>query len=223
MTAKASTGRKFGGKTAAERQAERRGQLIRAGFTLYGERGYRNATVKAVCDVAGLTERYFYESFVNSEDLLCACFSQVTTEILAAMRRAADHHGGPPMARVRAGLLVYLKSLRGNPAATRVFLFEMASVSPRTEALVSQSHDAYGALLTQVMASDPSFDPKVSRLLLRGVIGGGLHVAQAWIAGGYAEDVEVVADIALSLYSLAAVAGSNRCKPAVVKPVQLLR
>lgn len=36
--------------------------------------GYRNATVKAVCEAAGLTERYFYESFSNSEELLVASF-----------------------------------------------------------------------------------------------------------------------------------------------------
>ena len=160
--------------------------------------------MKAVCDAAGLTERYFYESFANSEDLLRACFLQVTEEIHAAMRRAADAKGGPPMARVRAGLLVYLKSLRDNPAATRVFLIEMASVSPEAEALVSESHDAYGALLVDVLASDPDLDRVVSRLLLRGVIGGGLHIAQAWIAGGYAEDVEAVADTALRLYGLVA-------------------
>ena len=204
MTAKASLGRKFNGKTAQERQSSRREQLIRAGLQLYGERGYRNATVKAVCDVAGLTERYFYESFANSEELLCACFGLVTDEILAAMRRAAHNHGGPPIAQVRAGLLIYLKSLRANPAATRVFLFEMASVSPQTEALVSQSHDAYGRLLVEVLSRDPGFDPAVPRLLLRGVIGGGLHVAQAWIAGGYAEDIDAVADIALGLYALTA-------------------
>ncbi len=222
MSAKTNAGRKFGGKTAQERQAERREQLVRAGLTLYGERGYRTATVKAVCDVAGLTERYFYESFANSEELLCACFTQVTEEILAAMRRAADHHGGTPMGRVRAGLLVYLRSLRDNPAATRVFLFEMASVSPQTEALVSQSHDAYGSLLTDVLAGDPAFNPAVPRLLLRGVIGGGLHVAQAWIAGGYAEDIETVAGIALSLYSLAAPAKPSARK-STGKAVPLFR
>ena len=222
MSAEASAGRRFGGKTAQERQAERRKQLIHAGLELYGERGYRNATVKAVCDVAGLTERYFYESFANSEELLCACFTQVTDHILAAMRRAAHQHGGPPMSRVRAGLLVYLKSLRDNPAATRVFLFEMASVSPRTEALVSQCHDAYGALLVEVMAADPAFDPAVPRLLLRGVIGGGLHVAQAWIAGGYAEDLETVADIALRLYGLATPA-RERVRRTSSKPIPLFR
>ena len=204
MNATAGAGRRFGGKTADERRNERRAQLVLAAIRIYGERGYRNATVKAVCDAAALTERYFYESFANSEDLLRACFRQVTGDILAAMRRAAGDQRAPPMARVRAGLLIYLKSLRDNPAATRVFLIEMGSVSPDADAIVQASLDEFGALLVEVLRDDPGLAPGFSPLLLRGVIGGGLHVAQAWISSGYAEDIESVADTALRLYALAA-------------------
>jgi AcrR family transcriptional regulator len=40
-----------------ERRAQRRSQLIAAAIQVYGEIGYRQATVKAVCEAAGLTER----------------------------------------------------------------------------------------------------------------------------------------------------------------------
>ena len=204
MSTVTATGRTFGGKTAGERRAERRAQLILAAVKVYGERGYRNATVKAVCDAAGLTERYFYESFANSEDLLCACFKHGSEALVAKVRRAALACHGTWPERARASLLVYLRYLRDDPALARVFLIEMASVSPRADQLVGESLDQFGALLVDLLAEDPGLSHDFSRLLLRGVIGGGLHVAQAWIEDGYAEDIEFVADAALRLYTLVA-------------------
>ena len=118
------------------------------------------------------------------------------------MTAAARTDGRPPLARLHAALLVYFGQIRENPAGARVFLLEMASVSPATEAFVSASLDAFGTLLVDIFRDAPGFDENHSRLLLRGVIGGGLHIARAWIANGYQESVEDVADAALRLYGL---------------------
>jgi AcrR family transcriptional regulator len=58
--------RNYAGLSADERRLARRERLIEGAIRAYGELGYRNTTVKAVCEAAGLTERYFYESFANS-------------------------------------------------------------------------------------------------------------------------------------------------------------
>ncbi len=195
------TGRKWRAKTADERRAGRRGQIMRAAIALYGETGYRSATVKAVCEAAGLTERYFYESFANSEDLLTACYRQVNASLLAKMREAAGSPSTPVLERIRAGLLVYLHELRAHRAAARLFLIELANVSPATEALASASLDAFGALLTEIVQAGPGRGP-IPPLLLRGVVGGGLHIAQAWVAGGCREAVDDVAEAALRLYAV---------------------
>ncbi len=193
--------RRWGAKTADERRAGRRLAILRAAIALYGRSGYRATSVKAVCAAAGLTERYFYESFANGEDLLQACFLDVTQHLLARMRQAARADGASPMERVRAGLLVYLTELRNNPAAARVFLIEMGGVSPATEAAVSASLDRFGQLLMEVLQEDQERQPRPS-LLLRGVVGGGLHIAQAWIEGGYREPIEDVTEAALLVYAL---------------------
>ena len=194
-----STGRLFAGRTADERRSERRAQLLAAARRVYGERGYRASTVKSVCDAAGLTERYFYESFANSEDLLCACFQQDADALLEAVRRAGRKTAAP-LDKARAGLVVYLRNLQERPAAAQVFLMEMSSVSPRADRLVSDNLARFGALLVEIFGGDGS--PPPSPLLVRGCIGGGLHIAQAWIADGYAEPVEIVADTILRLYVL---------------------
>jgi AcrR family transcriptional regulator len=53
----------YGGATGEQRIAERRSKLIDAGMTLFGSPGSESVRVKDVVDQAGLTERYFYESF----------------------------------------------------------------------------------------------------------------------------------------------------------------
>ena len=173
---------------------------MQAALSVYGATGFRTASVKAICTKAGLTERYFYESFQNGEDLLKQCFLQVNRALIVRMREAAVEDGRAPLERLRAALLVYFQHIKNNPEGARVFLIEMASVSAETEALVSQSLDEFGVLLLQVLAVDGPASP----LLLRGVVGGGLHIARAWIGRGYAESVETVADAALRLYALMA-------------------
>ena len=200
----AATARRIGGRTVEERRAERWRRLIDAAVKVYGERGYRNSTVKAVCDEAGLTERYFYESFPNSEDLLCACFQEAADKLMLRVRRAGLQGGGAPMERVRAGVLEYLAHLQAEPAAARVFLVEMSSVSARADALVSAGLDRFAALLVDFLTTGPGPHGEPPLLLLRGAIGGGLHVAQAWTTGGYAEPVGAVADTILQIYGLVA-------------------
>ena len=201
MTVHTAQGRLFGGKTGAERRSERRAQLLQAAAAVYGERGYRNATVKAVCDAAGLTERYFYESFDNSEDLLCACFQESADQLIARVRTAGADRSLAPLERARAGLLVYLRHLRAQPMTARVFLLEMSSVSARTDRLVSENLDRFGVLLVDLLGGRAALH--LEPLLVRGVIGGGLHIAQAWIAGDYAEAEDKVAAVILRLYALA--------------------
>ncbi len=201
MKEKLHSERKWGAKTADERRAERRCHLMSAAIKIYGERGFRNCSVKTVCNAAGLTERYFYESFSNGEDILKQCFRLVTSELILTMRETADNAGGHPRMRVRAALLTYLERLRGNPPAARLFLVEMASISRGADALVSDSLDEFGRLLLDILHRE-SEGEAVPPLLLRGVIGGGLHITRAWAANGFLESIEDVADTALRLYFL---------------------
>lgn len=187
--------RRWGARTGEERRALRRDQLTRAALSVYGRVGFRNATVRAVCEAAGLTERYFYESFPNSEALLSHAFREVTAQLVARIRAVAGAAEGGPRARARAGLEVYLTQLRDDPAAARVFLVEMSGISPELDAVVGESLDLFGALLLEVLEVGTC-----PPLLLRGVVGGGLHIAIAWIASGYAAPVDVVVDNALDLY-----------------------
>lgn len=198
----ASTGEKrYRGNTLEERRAQRREALIRSAVLVYGERGYRNATVRSVCEAAGLTERYFYESFPHSEALLIASFEAVNRAVLACMERAAIVSEGSQRQKACAILQAYFKILEEKPKAARVFLVEIGGVSPAVDDVLDKAVDAFGLLIERTLSNDPAAQP-ASPLLRSGVVGGVLHIAMRWIAGGYAQNLETVVAAALQLTTL---------------------
>jgi AcrR family transcriptional regulator len=92
MALSSRTSGTYGGVSKEERRAERRARLVAAASKVYGEQGFRQASVKSVCVEAGLTERYFYESFSNSEELLLAAYHSVIVQLLDELTEAARGH-----------------------------------------------------------------------------------------------------------------------------------
>lgn len=104
MTGTQTAGRRYGGRDAAQRQQERRTRLIQAGLDLFGTAGFAAASVKQVCSHAGLTERYFYESFRDREDLLAGVYNELITTIIAETAQAAAAAAPDVDAQLRVGL-----------------------------------------------------------------------------------------------------------------------
>lgn len=96
--------RRWRGKTADERRKERRDLLVEAGVELFGTNGYAKTSVKAVCDEAGLTERYFYEAFDDREDLLSGIYDMLIEDSAGATLTAIGAVGDDVNSRVSAGL-----------------------------------------------------------------------------------------------------------------------
>jgi AcrR family transcriptional regulator len=188
--------RPYRGIPQDERRAQRRAQLIAAAVAVYGERGYRQSTVKAVCEAAGLTERYFYESFANSEELLIASFNAVTYSVLGEITEAARQAGRSRVARSRAMLHTYFAALQREPRSARVFLVEIRGVSRAVDKAFDSALRAIGEQVGRIVV--PPGVP-ADPLLEAGIVGGVIHIALRWIEDGYAPDIEIVTDSALRL------------------------
>lgn len=191
-----SSKRAYRGQSQEERQSERRRRLIAAAIDVYGERGYHNATVKAVCEAAGLTERYFYESFPNSEGLLIASFNAVTYSVLGEALRAAEAAGRGRVARSRAMLNAYFSALQRGPHAARMFLVEIRGVSRAVDQAFDAALVAVGREVVRMIAPANALDDE---LLQAGVIGGVIHIALRWIANGYQPPLATAVESALRL------------------------
>src|SRR5215813_5822422 len=122
--------RHYGGHSTEERRLARRERLIEAATRVYGEVGYRNATVKAVCEAAGLTERYFYESFTNSEALLVSAFETVSRRVFNCLEEVRKAHSGTAEDCGHAVLRAYYQTLKDDPDGARLFVIEITRVGP---------------------------------------------------------------------------------------------
>ncbi len=191
--------RRYRGSSAEERRAQRREQFLAAAIQVYGEQGYRNATVKAVCEAAGLTERYFYESFSNSEELLVASFQAVTRFLLEELEKAGAGARGGCVERARAVLHAYYEALQHNPQAARVFLVEISGVSPAVDRALEAFLGDYGELLARTLDPHGRHGAADEPLLRAGVVGGVIHIASSWISSGYSQPIEEVVDAASRL------------------------
>lgn len=73
----------WGGRTAAQRRAERRERLVGAAQEIWIEQGWAAVTMRGVCARTSLNDRYFYEDFADREDLLAAVWDGVRDELIA--------------------------------------------------------------------------------------------------------------------------------------------
>jgi len=122
--------RSYGGRSAAQRAAERRARLVAAATTLLGEHGEQKATMTAICQTAGLTERYFYESFRHRDEALVAAFDEVCRELAASAVAAVEATDGEPLDRTRAALRAAVDVLVAEPAKARVVVLESSASAP---------------------------------------------------------------------------------------------
>jgi AcrR family transcriptional regulator len=201
MPPQSPSARPYRGVSQDDRRAQRRSQLIAAAIAVYGERGYRQATVKAVCEAAGLTERYFYESFANSDELLIASFNAVTFRVFDASMQAAAAAGRGRTQRARALLSAYFTALRRDPRSARVFLVEIRGVSREVDKAFDAALRQIGGEVSKIVAPPAS---RPDDLLEAGVMGGVIHIALRWIEDGYQPSIEAVTDSALRLLTVLA-------------------
>jgi AcrR family transcriptional regulator len=87
--------RPYRGVSADERRAERRSSLKEACLDLIGEGGVALITAEGVSGRAGLTKRYFYESFNDRDALLYEVMDEFFTDVRAEIHDALVRSEGP--------------------------------------------------------------------------------------------------------------------------------
>jgi len=125
--------RSYGGKTAVERTQERRARLVDATIALLAAHGEAGTTMTAICGRAGLTERYFYESFPHREDALLAALDHVCERIAGITLGAVEATPGSPEERVHAVMAAFVSLVSDDPALGLVATVQSSS-TPRLRA-----------------------------------------------------------------------------------------
>ncbi|MEU5877059.1 TetR/AcrR family transcriptional regulator [Spirillospora sp. NPDC047279] len=127
---------RYGGRSATERQAERRGRFMEAGLDLFGGGpGYRATKVTDVCRAAGLSTRQFYEEFHTLEDLLAELHLYVNDAAERSVMAALpdDVADLTPIERYTRLFRAYAAGATADPRHTRIAFVEIIGVSPRLD------------------------------------------------------------------------------------------
>lgn len=148
-----------------ERRKSRHEALLAAGITLLGSPDGPAASVRGACRTAGLTERYFYESFTDRDQYVRAVYQHVGEQARSAITTAVDSSHGHD--RAEAPVRAFVELVLDNPSVGRVLL-----LAPLTEpaiggsglALVPSFVELVRAQLTSLTADD-------QQLVAVGVVG----------------------------------------------------
>jgi len=152
------SGRTWRGMSAEERRAGRRVRLIEAGIELFGTRGYARTSVKAVCEEAGLTERYFYETFEDREDLLAEIFDGLFRYTQSRTLAAIEDAPEDLFRRLEVGMEAFFEALTGDPRRARIQEIETVGVSPAMESRRREALHSYAGIIADQVRRDPNWD-----------------------------------------------------------------
>lgn len=167
-SSKNKTKRTYGGLSEKQRVAERRQRFLDAGFELFGSVGIRGTTVRLLCKEAGLTERYFYESFKDSEDLFCAVYDDQATKLrnhLTVNVQQLQQLQQDPDTSIDASLDIFFTYMR-NEKVVRILLIECMAGSQRVIDKHISTMKSYFELSAQlILAGNSQFNIPHSTVL----------------------------------------------------------
>jgi AcrR family transcriptional regulator len=175
--------RRYSGQSFEDRQTDRRERLIKAAAQVAARAGLEGTSVAAICAEAGLTARYFYESFPNREAIFVEAYRAVQDELLTRM--AAAGGAGDSTKRALAG---FFTAIQSSPGMARVFLIDL------------DDHDGAMRMASFEGAKKfaKAFGLKPGHPLTQaGIIGAVVDIAKRWIESDFTEPVEKVVEIAL--------------------------
>ena len=183
--------RPYKGVPAEQRIAERRQRLVQAGLELFGTRGIAATRVDDVCAEAGLTKRYFYESFASLEELAVAAVDEAIAELAVVVVPAVAAHGWrnprPVFEAFAAGLLA-------DPRTVRLLVTETQhpALAAKRQQLIELAVDLW-------LEADPGSHPgsehlASQRLLAHAMAGAAGEVALAWGNGRFDLTLDEIID-----------------------------
>lgn len=195
--------RTYGGIGAVERQAERRARFIEAAIVTFGRHGFSKTTTRSLCAEAGLTQRYFYESFASVEELFEVVAKKLGEDLEVRLLSAAERVPDDPEARLRSVLTEYFGGMRKDPNAARILLAEVYTAGERSGSLAFRftAHLA-SRLKAQIDEESPHLAEAGvdSGLMAAGFIGATHHIALKWAFGRYQEPLSTVVATAMRIY-----------------------
>jgi len=204
MKTKTIQSRVYGGVEANLREEERRKKLLEAGLEAFGTRGYAKTNIKMICGIAGLTERYFYESFHHKEDLLCAVYRDLIYEAHRESLTALEDSDGFPLETASRALKIFYQRFQQDPRTAQVQLFEILGVSKNID---REYQNAMRLLADMVRLFLCKVFPHIHEEMLSksmiptGLAGSIILIAHEWVLNGFATSLDEIISQCMDLFA----------------------
>lgn len=176
--------RTYAGASSAERRAKRQAALLDAALDLVAAGGTAALTVRGVSATARLNDRYFYESFRSTDELLLALFDDQVTRASTAMLTAIAESPPDPGVRARAAIGGGLRWITDDARRGPLLIESQATEGLRARrrdlvaSLARVMADQGRALLAGQQALDPDMD-----LAALTLVAGGFDLVTGWLRG----------------------------------------
>lgn len=191
----------YRGLSAEERAAGRRAQLLEATLAVWATQGDGRVTMTRICAEAGLTERYFYESFAHLDDALTAVMDAIAEEVETARHEAADGAGADPAARVRASVHAFVALVAADPRKGRVALIEAVGRPPQRARRTQLLRQFAGRAAEEVRALHGlAWSEREAELTGLLFIGGLAELVTAWLDGSLESTPDEIVEAATAMF-----------------------
>ncbi|MEY2838408.1 MAG: hypothetical protein RJB60_707 [Pseudomonadota bacterium] len=183
--------RRYQGVTPEDRQRLRKEKLLEAAIEVFGTRGFKHGTMRDICAHARLSDRYFYESFRNTEEIFDVVYNNMARQLMQAMAMNMAAKPTSPEAIVKAGLSAFFQFIQEDPRRAQIMLVDAVHAG-QYQAQGVQSGEArpsnYNRVVT-LLANAMHFDRFGGRisanLVASGLVGMAIHTAIAWVQDGF--------------------------------------
>ncbi|MFF4028106.1 TetR/AcrR family transcriptional regulator [Nocardia elegans] len=183
--------RQYAGMPPEVRRQQRRERLLEATLDLVGTGGVASLTVGAVCARAGLSKRYFYESFTTTDELVAAALERSLECVLDAVDPVNVTADTSVEDMVRAAVSGLLRAM-DDPRAARLYL-ESPAVPAAAAARDATVEATVDQLLQHIVGDSRATEPQ-ARLTAHLLISGSTHVIALWLRGDLHMDREEFID-----------------------------
>lgn len=197
--------RHYAGMAAADRSRERHRKLLAAGLQLFGTQGYAGTSVKALCTEAGLTERYFYESFRNREDIFMEVAGRSAAGLARALQPLMERVDGAFEDQVSDGLRTIFQWFKDDPRRARVQLIEPLTISADMSERYNQVTGIFTVMLRDmaVRRFGPAFAARQldAGLLSTAMVGAVVEMTKPWVLNGCPQPVEEMVRNVMAIFA----------------------
>jgi len=168
----------------ADRQADRRRQILDAAVKVFARKGFHAARVGDIAEEAGIAYGLVYHYFKSKEELLETIFRDTWTQMLARINEV-QQAGVPAAEAVRQVTALLLRTWRRDPDLVRVLVREVTR-SPHVQREIEEIEHAMQALERIIRQGQESgefnsdVDPRFAAVVFYGALD---EVLTGWVMG----------------------------------------